>query len=86
MRREGLGEGGETDRGRSDRHQRSKEFVLGGAPGHDTQVSIMRLALAARHRVERPAISMEGGMEKPMERLPAAVCFAYENVPNVSKN
>ena len=46
----------------------------------------MRLALATRHRVERPAISMEGGMEKPMERLPAAVCFAYENVQKLSKN
>ena len=59
---------------------------MGGASGHDTQAVIMRLALATRHRVERPAISMEGGMETPMERLPAAVCFAYENVPNVSKN
>ena len=29
----------------------------------------MILALATRHRVERPAISMEGGTENPMERL-----------------
>ena len=30
------------------------------------------LALAVRHRTERPAMSMGGG-EKPMERLPSAV-------------
>ncbi|MEI3102108.1 MAG: hypothetical protein V8T45_10355 [Oscillospiraceae bacterium] len=33
---------------------------------------IMILALAVRHRTERPAMSMEGG-EEPMERMPAAV-------------
>ena len=38
----------------------------------------MRLALATRHRVERPAMSMEGGTINPMERLPAAVWFAFE--------
>lgn len=35
------------------------------------------LALAVRHRTERPAIRMEGG-ERPMKRLPAAVCFAED--------
>mgnify|MGYP000548600757 FL=1 len=31
------------------------------AVGHEAYAEIMILALAARHRVERPAISMEGG-------------------------
>jgi len=34
---------------------------FGKAAGHDIYGAIMRLALATRHRVERPAISMEGG-------------------------
>ena len=34
----------------------------------------MILALAIRHRMERPAMSMEGG-GTPMERFAAAVCF-----------
>lgn len=38
----------------------------------------MILALATRHRVERPSTRMEGGTENPMERLAAAVCFAFE--------
>ena len=50
----------------------------GKAVGQDAQAAIMRLALATRHRVERPAISMEGGTQNPMERLPAAVCFAFD--------
>ena len=37
----------------------------------------MILALAIRHRMERPAISMEGGAT-PMERFAAAVCLIYE--------
>ena len=37
----------------------------------------MILALAIRHRMERPAISMEGGA-MPMERFAAAVCLTYE--------
>ena len=52
--------------------------LLGKAVGHNTQAAIMRLALATRHRVERPAMSMEGGTVNPMERLPAAVCFAFD--------
>ena len=39
----------------------------------------MILALATRHRVERPAISMEGGTVISYgAALPAAVCFAFE--------
>ena len=41
---------------------------LGRADGQDTYTGIMILALATRHRVERPAISMEGGTLIPMER------------------
>lgn len=37
----------------------------------------MILALAIRHRMERPAISMEGGT-MPMEQFAAAVCLTYE--------
>ena len=39
----------------------------------------MRLALATRHRVERPAMSMEGGTVKSYGAAgPAAVCFAFD--------
>ena len=34
-----------------------------------TQTGTMILALASRHRVERPATRMEGGTKNPMERL-----------------
>ena len=44
---------------------------------------IMILALAIRHRMERPAISMEGGA-MPMERFAAAVCPTYEK--NIKTN
>ena len=37
----------------------------------------MILALAIRHRMERPAISMEGGAT-PMEQFATAVCLTYE--------
>ena len=37
----------------------------------------MILALAIRHRMERPAISMEGGA-MPTEQFAAAVCLTYE--------
>lgn len=35
--------------------------------------TIMILALAMGHTVERPVMGMGGGTIKPMERLPAAV-------------
>ena len=41
----------------------------GTAAGHDPQVGIMIPTLMARHRVKRPAISMEGGTKTyPTER------------------
>ena len=45
---------------------------LGKAAGHEPYEGTMILALAVRHRTERPAMSMGGG-ENPMERLPSAV-------------
>ena len=36
---------------------------FGKAEGHDAHTATMILALAARHRAERPAISMEGGIK-----------------------
>lgn len=45
------------DRANNTNAARSK----GNAAGHDTYMGTMILALAARHRAERPAISMEGG-------------------------
>ena len=38
----------------------------------------MILALATRHRVERPATRMEGGTKILWSGWPAAVCFAFE--------
>ena len=38
----------------------------------------MILALATRHRVERPATRMEGGTENPMERLAHRRLFACD--------
>lgn len=52
--------GGKLTGGQSDKHRRC-EAAVGKAVGKDTQTGIMILALATRHRVERPAISMEGG-------------------------
>lgn len=37
------------------------QTAVGKAVGHEAHAGIMILALATRHRVERPAISMEGG-------------------------
>ena len=42
----------------------------------------MILALAMRHSVERPAISMEGGKAYGAA-LPAAVCEAFEKMIDV---
>ena len=42
----------------------------------------MILALAIRHRMERPAMSMEGGA-MPMEQFAAAVCEAFEKMIDV---
>ena len=43
----------------------------------DRMQRTMILALAIRHRMERPAMSMEGGA-MPMEQFAAAVCLTYE--------
>ena len=48
----------------------------GTAAGHDPQAGIMIPTLMARHRVKRPAISMEGGTKNISygAARPAAVC------------
>ena len=49
-----------------------------GRPAGDDRIQrIMILALAIRHRMERSAISMEGGTA-PMEQFAAAICLIYE--------
>ena len=61
---------GQTDTfrmGRADRRVRLRETptpraVNGWAAGHDAYTATMILALAARHRAERPAMGMEGGL------------------------
>ena len=50
--------------------------------GDDHIQRIMILALAMRHSVERPAISMEGGKAYGAA-LPAAVCEAFEKMIKV---
>ena len=50
--------------------------------GDDHIQRIMILALAMRHSVERPAISMEGGKAYGAA-LPAAVCEAFEKMIDV---
>lgn len=69
--------------GRADRRVRLRETptpraVNGWAAGHDAHTGTMILALAARHRAERPAMGMEGGLITYGAAQPAAVCLAYE--------
>ena len=52
--------------------------VKGWAAGHDVYTGTMILALAARHRAERAAMGMEGGLIAYGAAQPAAVCLAYE--------
>ena len=54
----------------------------GRLAGDDHIQRIMILALAMRHSVERPAISMEGGKAYGAA-LPAAVCEAFEKIIDV---
>ena len=57
--------------------------AYGMAAGHDPQAGIMIPTLMARHRVKRPAISMEGGTNKHILRsgLPRRrLSFAFENI------
>ena len=61
--------GKEVREPRTERTTPPLQAVYGMAAGHDPQANMMILALATRHRVERPAISMEGGtVIIPMER------------------
>jgi len=59
----------EVGSGRNGANTTSAASSFGRAVGHETHTGIMILALATRHRVERPAISMGGGTKNPMERL-----------------
>jgi hypothetical protein len=54
--------------------------AYGMAAGHDPQAGIMIPTLMARHRVKRPAISMEGGTKTISygAARPAAVCCAFD--------
>ena len=60
---------------RSEKHLHGERFMAGSCD--DRIQRTMILALAIRHRMERPAISMEGGA-MPMEQFAAAVCLTYE--------
>lgn len=52
---------------RAERETPPLQAAIGKAVGKEARTGIMILALATRHRVERPAISMEGG----------TVCFLW---------
>ena len=67
--------GGEPIPERSEKHRHGERFMAGSCD--DRIQRIMILALAIRHRMERPAISMEGGAT-PMEQFATAVCEAFE--------
>ena len=60
---------------RSEKHLHGERFMAGSCD--DRMQRTMILALAIRHRMERPAMSMEGGA-MPMEQFAAAVCLTYE--------
>ena len=60
---------------RSEKHRHGERFMAGSCD--DRIQRTMILALAIRHRMERPAISMEGGTA-PMEQFAAAICLIYE--------
>ena len=60
---------------RSEKRLHGERFMAGSCD--DRIQRIMILALAIRHRMERPAMSMEGGAT-PMEQFAAAVCLTYE--------
>lgn len=51
----------EVNRPGTERQTPPLQAAVGRAVGNEVQTGIMILALATRHRVERPAISMEGG-------------------------
>lgn len=72
---------------RTERETPPLQAAIGRAVGKDAQAGIMILALATHHRVERPAISMEGGTVISYgAALPAAVCFAFENICDTKRS
>ena len=75
------GTGGEPIPAWSEKHRHGERFMAGSCD--DRIQRTMILALAIRHRMERPAISMEGGA-MPMEQFAAAVCPTYEK--NIKTN
>ena len=75
------GTGGEPIPERSEKHRHGERFMAGSCD--DRIQRTMILALAIRHRMERPAISMGGGAT-PMEQFAAAVCPTYEK--NIKTN
>ena len=68
---------GGVNRFRRERRTPALQTSRGRLAGDDRIQRIMILALAMRHSVERPAISMEGGKAYGAV-LPAAVCEAFE--------
>ena len=77
----GMSKVQEVNEPRAERETPPLQAAIGKAVGKDTQTGIMILALATRHRVERPAISMEGGTVISYgAALPAAVCSAFDSI------
>ena len=64
---------------RSEKHLHGERFMAGSCD--DRIQRTMILALAIRHRMERPAISME--VTAYGAALPAAVCEAFEKMIDV---
>ena len=72
----GLPAGEEVKSPAAERTTPTLNAANGTAAGHDPQAGIMIPTLMARHRVKRPAISMEGGTKHISygAARPAAVC------------
>lgn len=72
MRRDTSPKGGEGH-GEAERTPPAPQAAPGRAVGHKAYMGIMILALAVRHRAERPAMSMEGGTRSYGAASPAAI-------------
>ena len=72
----GSSVGREVNRSTTERTTPTLYAAYGMVAGHDPQAGIMIPTLMARHRVKRPAISMEGGTKNISygAARPAAVC------------
>ena len=72
----GLSAGEEVKSPTAERTTPTLYAAYGMVAGHDPQAGIMIPTLMARHRVKRPAISMEGGTKNISygAARPAAVC------------